>query len=74
MSESDGKRVPLIVDSQGFAFAGGVKFGRFVQRDGVTVFQVCDKNRYRSYQRGTDKVEVAFNDLAKVVQNGGESS
>lgn len=54
----------IIVDSHGYVFADGVRFGR-LSPTGKAI-QILDKDKRRSEIRGSRFVEVPLEDLAKL--------
>jgi hypothetical protein len=68
------ERTTVVVDGGGFVYVNGVKVGRAVFKHGEPRLQFHDKDRRRSAQRGSNKVECHIKDLAKAVQNGDTSS
>lgn len=65
-----GERKTVVVDSGGYVYVDGVKIGKAVSKGGKICVQFHDKDRRRSAQRGSNKVECHIKDLAKAVQDG----
>lgn len=65
---SDTKPIPstIIVDSQGFVFAEGVRVGRLSPNKNA--LQILDKDRRRCEARGSRFVEVPIAELARLTE------
>lgn len=67
---SETKPIPstptIIVDSQGFVFAEGVRFGRLSPNRNA--IQIMDKDRRRCEARGSRFVEVPIAELARLTE------
>ena len=55
---------PVQVGKDGFAYADGVRLGRFVPERGT--IQVIDKDRRRCLIKGREVVEIKLSDLANL--------
>lgn len=67
MNENKPASSTIIVDSQGYVFADGVRFGR-LSSTGKAI-QILDKDKRRCEIRGSRFVEVPIAELTKLSQN-----
>lgn len=65
MSQQD-KSSPVVVGKDGFAYADGLKIGKFVPER--QTIQFVDKDRRRCAQKGREVVEVKIADLVNLPQ------
>ena len=63
-----GKRQELKVESDGRVFVEGIRVASIAWRKGDLVLQFDDKNKYRSIDRGTRKLEIAVGELLSAVK------
>ena len=61
-------RQELRIESDGRVFVEGIRVASVVWLDGDLVLQFDDKNKYRSFERGTRKLTVAFAELLNAVK------
>jgi len=64
MSAPNPKISPVKVGKDGFAYADGVRLGRFIPERGT--IQVQDKDRRRCLIKGREVVEIKVSDLANL--------
>jgi hypothetical protein len=63
-----GKRQELKVESDGRVFVEGIRVASIAWSGGDLVLQFDDKNKYRSVDRGTRKLEIAVGELLSAVK------
>ena len=61
-------RQELRIESDGRVFVEGIRVASIVWVDGDLVLQFDDKNKYRSFERGTRKLTIAFAELLDAVK------
>lgn len=64
MNETEPTPSTIIVDSQGYVFADGVRFGK-LSSTGKSI-QILDKDKRRCQVRGSRFVEVPIAELARL--------
>lgn len=57
---------PIVIGKNNFAYADGVKIGRFIPERGV--LQVVDKDARRCQEKGRTVVEVRISDLINLAK------
>jgi len=65
-------KLQVRVDAEGYVRAGGILIGKRIVIEGKVFLQICDKDKRRSFERGTRFPLIELSELVDKMNDGNQ--